>query len=588
MRQHSGTAKAASRHSTRFPAEALIADHRGVAADTVCASGNIPWSGEKNSAAATAGAVVATNASSGASTAASREKGWLPRSFHAEQLARCEAARLALMKDWEARRRYDPEMDESHVAWLQQTFTFKGYIDEVEMRAITLEQLRFTVQFAKRSCQTWFDTAPASASRTSGMPLLASILNLYHLNAWVIRPATKEHECSFVELLALGEQQAAWFVSHWWGEAVGNFLQCLEHHAVLRGLPETTPFWVCAYANRQHCLQEEITPDPRESSFYKAMVTAGFRVLLVLDSKSKYGGPATALTRVWCAFEETMCLEQAGPPLDIATCASRGVELLTKGLTCDEEGLEANTPGAGLRSKSTRERGFPLDIVEAGLCFDITKAKASVASDRTRILNCVAGLDVRSEEAPPKEHPKLTEASVRLRSLFAFVFLRRAFMGPACEREAVYGHRLLEKLVTAARGDEQRTALELNLGGCDGLVDSEIHMVAQALPPSLRNLTIDFQGTDLSDDCMEPLASNLPPNMEELDLEFARCLRITFYGVRRFLIALPRGLLRSLTRLRLGLQGTRVHDEAVDLCNLGQVQGLLDLFDIPRQGDEEY
>ena len=29
-------------------------------------------------------------------------------------------------------------------------------------------------------------------------------------------------------------------------------------------------YWICAYANRQHSLHEELVTDPSETSFYKA------------------------------------------------------------------------------------------------------------------------------------------------------------------------------------------------------------------------------------------------------------------------------------------------------------------------------
>ncbi|CAE8635508.1 unnamed protein product, partial [Polarella glacialis] len=43
-----------------------------------------------------------------------------------------------------------------------------------------------------------------------------------------------------------------WFCSHWWGEAVLDFICCCEKHAQVRLLGNDSAYWVCAYANRQH------------------------------------------------------------------------------------------------------------------------------------------------------------------------------------------------------------------------------------------------------------------------------------------------------------------------------------------------
>ena len=53
---------------------------------------------------------------------------------------------------------------------------------------------------------------------------------------------------------------------------------------------------MCAYANNQHTLDDDISDDPKESSFYKALqLSVG--VLLIIDETGK------ALTRIWCCFE---------------------------------------------------------------------------------------------------------------------------------------------------------------------------------------------------------------------------------------------------------------------------------------------
>ncbi|CAL1149806.1 unnamed protein product, partial [Cladocopium goreaui] len=89
--------------------------------------------------------------------------------------------------------------------------------------------------------------------------------------------------CSMVEIMAIQVQRPHWFVSHAWIEPVCKFLACLAQHALVRELSSSTFYWVCAYANNQHCVEEDIKSNPRSTSFYRAMqMSEG--VLLVLDS----------------------------------------------------------------------------------------------------------------------------------------------------------------------------------------------------------------------------------------------------------------------------------------------------------------
>ena len=82
------------------------------------------------------------------------------------------------------------------------------------------------------------------------------------------------------------------FVSHAWLEPVCKFVACLKCHTSLRQLPDQTAYWVCAYANNQHQLENEICNNPRKTSFYRAIkLCAG--VLLVLDQN------ATPFTRTF-------------------------------------------------------------------------------------------------------------------------------------------------------------------------------------------------------------------------------------------------------------------------------------------------
>ena len=64
-------------------------------------------------------------------------------------------------------------------------------------------------------------------------------VNLYDVNNYIIKPETEEKQCSYVELVAPAGTRAQtpkWFVSHWWGEPVMDFIACVEEHAKVRAL----------------------------------------------------------------------------------------------------------------------------------------------------------------------------------------------------------------------------------------------------------------------------------------------------------------------------------------------------------------
>ena len=129
-------------------------------------------------------------------------------------------------------------------------------IRRTELRGITVAQLTVLTNFISAHAHLWCETFESSPD--FGRPLETSKVNLYQTTAWIIRPATLRAKNSFVELVATSarEQRPQWFVSHAWQEAVVRFVACLRQHAMLRKLTQHTAYWVCAYANNQHRLEE--------------------------------------------------------------------------------------------------------------------------------------------------------------------------------------------------------------------------------------------------------------------------------------------------------------------------------------------
>ena len=71
-------------------------------------------------------------------------------------------------------------------------------------------------------------------------------------------------------------------------------------------------YWVCAHANNQHELGAEITSDPSQTSFYRALMLSKGTVS-VLDAS------AICYDRIWCVYELFVSLQrpQAAAVLDV-------------------------------------------------------------------------------------------------------------------------------------------------------------------------------------------------------------------------------------------------------------------------------
>eukprot|EP00435_Cladocopium_sp_Y103_P072652 s282_g40.t3 len=275
-----------------------------------------------------------------------------------------------------------------------------------EQRGIQRGQLHRLLDFLQRRCDAGGEMR--FPWRHASGPLRLQHLNLYHLADWVLRPATRADRCSYVELISEEPeaQMPKWFVSHAWQEAILDFITCLDGHGAVRQLGTEAAYWVCAYANNQHELGNDLHSNPRETSFFRAMqLCCG--VLLILDPL------ATPFSRVWCCFElataMTSHFERAENRLllDIATVRDELPEVLTDGLTMHEEQQEnAVCAGRGGKEKAKREERFPIELAQKALALDIAAASASRDLDKIRILNSIAGLaEDRLDEPLPDPLP---------------------------------------------------------------------------------------------------------------------------------------------------------------------------------------
>jgi hypothetical protein len=383
-------------------------------------------------------------------------------------------------------------------------------IPEPELRGITIHQLRNVCQEIKLRCVEEKWERSFDGIRTCLQP---DEVNLYDLNINFIIPQTTDSKCSYIELVASGPQPPQWFVSHWWGEPVFDFVACIEKHAFDRNLDENTSYWVCAYANNQHNLGNEVGgSDLTQSSFYRALkLTKG--VLSIVDRNS------VVFSRVWCSFEISIALEKrAGKHdqgheeekveqekkensifqkqnkprylYDVYTHSNSGETVgLTDGVVAadmyprNKDGT-LNTQAFTYKSnyngmRTIRQANFPSKLCEKGLTINLETAEASVDIDRRRILNFISGNKTTDGE-PPTAHESYDYINKLLRSKFAIAAYRR------CLEEGKDVKKIRNALSEAPIDN-----LQLSFHGTRQFKE-EASLFTKSLPTSLKRIDLKF------------------------------------------------------------------------------------------------
>ena len=306
-------------------------------------------------------------------------------------------------------------------------------IEKTELRGISLNQLTHGVwSNVDRRCLTecWASTDPSK----QGELLTPESVNLYDLNHFLIRPATIARECSLVEVFAETVQPPHWFVSHWWGEPVKEFLACIEQHTFDHGFdPVGTHYWVCAYANNQHKLDNDVTTDPKQSAFHKAlMLCAG--TISVIDRSG------VCFSRIWCDFEIFLSLKETAPHFkyEMYTALEHTNSLSQTALTLLKQagkghrehlravGLTDGLAGAvdlNAAGKGNREAAFPIEIGCKMLDLKLEDGQASYERDKKGILNAFAGRLPTDE--PLRSHPGYDELNQTLHGRAAIALYPR-------------------------------------------------------------------------------------------------------------------------------------------------------------------
>lgn len=444
-------------------------------------------------------------------------------------------------------------------------------ITKTEHRAITVPQLNRVLKYIDDHCvaEGWTSTNPNLQKQA----LDPKAINLYDLVYWLVKPATYQDQCSYVELVAESAQPPKWFVSHWWGEATADFIRCLGQHLSDRKLPKDSAYWVCAYANNQWDLGGDVSVDPAESSFRKAMNEAQGTVTVLDAGRVTY-------TRVWCIYEifiSLLCPEREGGGrylYDIYTTITESVVGLTDGAAeCDME----DQPEYASYNKNLREEGFPLESGLAVLDFSLTDAKATQESDRKHILNSIVGrAGEQLEETPLEKHERYEQVNRLLRGRLAQGIFRLAIDHDSKETERLVktisdsglkevhlSFASCKKAYITALADALSFGLQrVDLNLCHSDLRAEgAKLIFAALRKcrELHSLRLDLGYNRIGDEAYAAaLADGLPSSLQQLDL----VLEMSCLGTKgaKALFAALRGCLK-LSSLELGLRGNKIGDE---------------------------
>mmetsp|Transcript_106686 Transcript_106686/g.299756 ORF Transcript_106686/g.299756 Transcript_106686/m.299756 type:complete len:900 (+) Transcript_106686:76-2775(+) len=411
-----------------------------------------------------------------------------------------------------------------------------------EERAVTQRQLRAVLTHVSRRCgvEGWCDQCDGSPAY--GQPLHPQTINLYQVVDLVVKPATKARRCSFVEFVAEKPQPPKWFVSHWWGEAVSRFVACLRQHSQDRNFDWNCPYWICAYANNQWNIDDELSAhDPGQTPFRRA-IDLSIGTVSILDEE------AACFGRIWCGFEAWISIVVEKDQLyDIYTLSGNSAVGITDGVAHADLVHGEHTAND---LKCERERLFPIAGIQRALRIRLQDAAASARRDRRHILNSIVGSRDLNVE-PPEEHPRYDELNSSLRARFAAAAWRNALDAGEdmrCYRAVLATSRLKRFMVSFTR--------------CAALTNDQMRLLADGMPATLQELSLDFDGCiAVTDDGASPLSASLPAGLRKLRLNFYCCSGLTSRSFLGIAAALPKGLVELV--LGCGRCGHALSDEVL-------------------------
>ena len=322
---------------------------------------------------------------------------------------------------------------------------------------------------------------------------------------------------------------------------------------------DAAAFWVCAYANRQWSLSGDVTDDPSETPFHKA-ISISKGTIALLDSGGVYfsriwvrrpnpnpnpnlhlrsnlerdgsdGVPAQCCYEIYQSLRGEASREAAahhGEPytFDVYTAHSEPIErtysdkrheggpvglvdgIAQADLAPKQErtkvGDDAWADSMATTHKTDREKVFPPSLVLAAFRTCVEDGNASVASDQTHILNAICGhADLNAPRTKGEKHAAFDETNQTLRGRFAGTALRQAVGA---------GGELLDACLEALREAKGLKSLVVYFGE-DGASEEVMERVQAALPDCLETLVLSGSWCLRSIDRLSELV-----NLKELHL----------------------------------------------------------------------
>jgi len=368
----------------------------------------------------------------------------------------------------------------------------------VQFNGITVRQLRAIWANISRRC------VPEGWTDHKNNLLKPEDVSLYDVDKHIIRPFTVEKEVPFVEMLpsTAGPQPPRFFISHWWGEPVRDFILCLER-AILDfrknrddederrggGMSADTPVWVCAYANNQWALGEDIPDDPNQLGFTRAMEVAVGRTITILDKDG------IVFSRIWCAFELFLTFKGTKTKNGLWAVYTAHTHNYKNPNGRDEEERKAlgiisggSTSDLTFSDRITaRETAFPFELIKKSLSIQVESAESSVESDRIHILNSIVGNPSNElNNTPHTTHNKYAELNDTLRGNFAS-------SAASLQRAAKEGGEVWKRMIEALSKGSVRGEMVFDFdpdGPWSGLTAVQATELVAHLPLTIDELTI--------------------------------------------------------------------------------------------------
>ncbi|CAB9529175.1 expressed unknown protein (Partial), partial [Seminavis robusta] len=374
--------------------------------------------------------------------------------------------------------------------------TVKKYdIPKTELRSLNTRQLKELALQVILRCEAegWTSTD----LKKKGTPLKPEDVTLYDLVEHYVKPITAERQCSYVEMVSSKEKSPTYYVSHYWGDSVLGKIACLLQHAKDHMDDGSFTYWICAYANNQHKLQQEINShgDPIETSFFRAIQLSQGTVSIMDQHR-------ICFARIWCAFEIFLALRDMNSNKsnnnNNKSWGSKQqeedvpymYEIYTVKATPDNRhdnaclGLRDVNVFGGAQYGAKGKPPFPCCPEMLDIC--IEKAAATRDNDRRSILNYICGgrAAAVSNEEPPSGHCAYQEINNLLRARIAL----------STYQAALAQQQPMEKYRNAIRHHPNLKRLSMNFYEFDPFVEEARHFMATALPEGLESLQLYYGG----------------------------------------------------------------------------------------------